>query len=68
MVHQQPRNTLARVEALEALVAWAGGDPEDSFGGGNPAVIAAGMAQDKTLRHVAAIWRYHEDYDPGWRP
>lgn len=59
MVLQQPKNTLARVEALEALAAVHTPEPGDYCCDDIPCLSA---------RHIAAIWRDHEDYREEWRP
>lgn len=96
IVRQDPAATLARVEALRALVGlhapvdatWvtldAGSDPFlcpvanidtewphrflDQPAGPMCLTCDGGTPPCVTLRHVAAIWRDHEDYDERWKP
>lgn len=75
IARQDPAATLARVEALRALVGEHGRDPAE------PGLCAQRCAVQTgpdgwmlraypcpTLRHVAAIRRDHEDYDERWKP
>ncbi|WP_131802138.1 DUF6221 family protein [Parafrankia soli] len=59
VARQDPAATVARVEALRALVEVM----ELSANDGDCNVDAVG---EEALRHVAAIWRHHEGYDERW--
>lgn len=72
VARQDPVATLARVEALRALVARCqqhidfGNSPKAP---GGPVVtpgVLIGNAAAELLRHVAAIWRHHPDYRQEW--
>jgi hypothetical protein len=59
IARQDPAATLARVEALRALVAGVADWPGD----GNPDVE---WIRESALRFVAAIWLGHPDYRTEW--
>ena len=62
IARQDPPSTLSRCTALRPLVELC--DTEHDPTG--PPVPMDCIGQAEVLRHLAAIWRDHEDYDPSW--
>jgi hypothetical protein len=68
IARHDPARVLREVAALRALVDMAeryAADPahdDPDYANGREA------AGEDAVRHVAAIWSDHEDYDPAWKP
>ena len=70
IVRHDPARVLAQVAALRAVVALHDDGhecpavPGGAIGWYDPEDVGACL----TLRHIAAIWSDHADYDEGWKP
>lgn len=61
IARHDPARVLAQVAALREIIGvWLHGELVE--GGG------WSIAMDLVLRHIAAIWADHEDYDEEWKP